>query len=66
MGPSRARGLSSGPTQASGLLEAHEPRGHCTPLPPLSVALHAVVVNTAGLALADWYLILAQTCLLPK
>ena len=28
-----------GPAKANGLHEAHGPRGHCTPLPPLSVAL---------------------------
>ena len=45
MGPSRAHGPSAGPDEANVLPEAHGPpkvhgpRGHCTPCPPLSVAL---------------------------
>ena len=39
MGPSRAHGPSAGPVEANGLPEAHGPRGHCNPCPPLSVAL---------------------------
>ena len=45
MGPSRAHGPSAGPAEADGLPKAHGPpkvhgpRVHCTPLPPLSLAL---------------------------
>ena len=39
MGPSRAHGPSAGLAAASGLPEVHGLRGHCTPLPPFSVAL---------------------------
>ena len=52
-------GPSAGPAEASGLPEAHGPphgppkvhglRGHCTPLPPLSVALIAIIGSGAQL-----------------
>ena len=38
-GPPRAQNPSAGPAEANGLLEVHGPRGHCTPCPPLLVAL---------------------------
>ena len=54
LGPSRAHGPSAGPAEANDLPETHGalhgppkfhgPRGHCTPLPPLSVALNITAV----------------------
>ena len=47
-------GLFTGPAETSGLPEAHgppkvhEPRGHCTPLPPLSVALRGATMGAEG------------------
>ena len=48
--PSRAHGHSAEPAKAKGLPEAHGPpkvhgpRGHCTPLPPLSAPLVSLLV----------------------
>ena len=48
MGPSRAYGPSVGSAEANGLREAHGARGHCSPLPPLSVALAVTPKRTGG------------------
>ena len=37
---------ANGLPEAHGPPKVHGPRGHCTPLPPLSVALHALMVGS--------------------
>ena len=38
-GPSAGTAEASGPSEAHGPHKVHGPRGHCTPLPPILVAL---------------------------